>query len=61
MSTGCVVLQYQAEFDRFRAHLLKSPTTLIPECGLRSYGTLSVCEPVPDLLRKRTAQQQAVA
>src|SRR4051812_12827573 len=42
MSTGCVVLQHQNEFDKLREHLLKEPMETIPGLGIRSYGVLSV-------------------
>jgi hypothetical protein len=52
MSTGCIVLQYPAEFTKLRAELTGAATTTIPGSARRSYGTIDVLEEIrlPPLL-----------
>jgi hypothetical protein len=48
MSTGCIVLYDQHQFDRLRAQLLQTPVRLVPGTSLRTYGTLEVATLAPD-------------
>jgi hypothetical protein len=52
MSTGCIVLQYPAEFTKLRAELTGAATTTISGSARRSYGTIDVLEEIrlPPLL-----------
>jgi hypothetical protein len=65
MSTGCLVVAHQVEFDRLRTWLLSSaPTAHVGESRMRSYGTISVGELAPAVLdpmhRQRGPQSKAV-
>jgi Protein of unknown function (DUF2778) len=52
MSTGCIVLQYPAEFEALRKKLLQIKKQPIPETSFLSYGTIAVLahQAVPDRL-----------
>jgi len=53
MSSGCVVLAHEVEFDRLRAFLLKSAPAYAGTSGMRSYGTLMVGQIAPAVLDPR--------
>jgi len=46
MSTGCIVLQYPADFDKLRKELVGSAPGTIDGSSLRTYGTISVLEEI---------------
>jgi hypothetical protein len=50
MSSGCVVLAHDVEFDRLRAFLLKSAPTYVGASRMQSYGTLMVGQIAPAVL-----------
>jgi hypothetical protein len=50
MSSGCVVLAHEVEFDRLRAFLLKSAPAYVGVSRMRSYGTLMVGQIAPAVL-----------
>jgi hypothetical protein len=55
MSTGCVVLQYRAEFNSLRSCLLAAPVANIPGTSMRTYGTIDVVQ-LEDTLDPRYRQ-----
>jgi hypothetical protein len=52
ISTGCIVLQYAAEFSRLRKYLVSQPKEYVEGTGYRTYGTVSVGE-IVDMLDGR--------
>ena len=48
MSTGCIVLNDQAQFDLLRKYLVSNPATMVPGTSLRTYGRMEVALPAGD-------------
>ncbi len=61
MSTGCIVLQYPAEFDAMAAYLRAQPVAYIPDTGTRTYGTVSVGQVVLNDVVPRAGARTATA